>query len=251
MHRFKKQLWVFLIFLTTLYSCKKTSPDNEVTNAAIYQIGRFDSVSKGHYEGVESYTSISSLVDFGFGAYQNFQANLIVLDGVFFKTTSAGLQRAGLPYSSDSSSFSITCRFHSDLNINFNGKIGGLSQMQTLLKPYLKDTINTLYAIKIVGEFDSISTRIPKLQTQPFPILDSVLKYPFVFNLKNTTGTLLVYYIPQKYKQATPTGFHFHFIDNNRLSTGQVVNMSLNNAKVDIGAYKSLQILGSYAISKP
>ncbi|MDI9337928.1 MAG: acetolactate decarboxylase [Alphaproteobacteria bacterium] len=248
-----KFYFVAILFSSLLIlSCGDKGVDNAL-KSDVYQIGRYDSLFKGHYEGLFPLIPFSVFVNFGIGLSQNLTNDITILNSSYYFANSQNQIRAGLPMVSDSGTYVVGCIFKNDTMGNITGKIINLTQLQASIKRYLKDTINTIYAIKVTGNIDSVKIRTFKTQANPYPILDTARKYGTVSNAYNTSGTLIGFYFPKKYSGSNniETGFYFHYLSDDKKLSGNLLGVSFNGATVEAGGYGSLNTVSSYSKPQP
>lgn len=231
-----------LLLLVFISSCTKNT-ENIIPNRTITQIGKFELLNNGKLYGIELESKIVPMYgNFGLGALSKLKGENIIIDG---KNYYFGPLSSGLVSSTDSVPFLVVCNFEVDFVYNFNSSLS-YTQLKKKIDSLLPDTTNKIYAVRIEGIFDSINYRKPpdiSSYFPPFPILSNILKNQLVFNIYNTTSSLIGYRFPQKYTGVNIPGFHFHNIDNTFTKGGHVLAAYSNNIKVSIGTYSDLNIL--------
>ena len=101
-----------------------------------------------------------------------------------------------------------------------------------LLKAYLAKTApptNRPYAIKLSGQFSMIKIRSIPRQTEPFPLLADVIAQQATWEKQDIRGTLVGYWFPQYLASLNAPGYHLHFISDDRLVAGHLLECSLES----------------------
>ena len=86
--------------------------------------------------------------------------------------------------------------------------------------------------IKLHGNFDEILVRSELGQQKPYPTLVDALKNTQKeFSFKNISGTIVGLYCPDFMNSLNSTGWHFHFISDDRKIGGHVLDLNLENGE--------------------
>jgi acetolactate decarboxylase len=92
---------------------------------------------------------------------------------------------------------------------------------------------NLFCAIKIHGSFSYMQTRAVPGQHKPYPPLVEVAKHQPVFKMTNTSGTIVGYRTPEYFKGLGVPGFHLHYISDDHLKGGHILNLTVDKAEAE------------------
>lgn len=101
---------------------------------------------------------------------------------------------------------------------------------------------NYMYAIKIYGEFEWVRTRTVIKQEKPYPKMVAATENEDIVQFDNVTGTIVGFRTPIYEQGISVPGCHAHFIDDERVQGGHVVDFKLRSAKVEICPGTGLQL---------
>ncbi|MCP8320106.1 MAG: acetolactate decarboxylase [archaeon] len=196
----------------------------------LFQTSTMNALFKGEYDGFATYKELKKHGDFGLGTFDALDGEMIGLDGKFYQ-----IKVDGIAYSVDDlmeTPFAQVTFFEIDKVVLLNDSLN-----YTQLKHYLNDllpTENMIYAFKIEGSFDYIKTRsIPK-QNKPYPPLVEVLKNQTIFEFHHISGTIVGFWFPEYMEGVSASGYHFHFITEDRISGGHLLECRLQNVSIEI-----------------
>jgi acetolactate decarboxylase len=102
---------------------------------------------------------------------------------------------------------------------------------------------NHPYAFKITSTLATLKLRSVPKQSEPFPSLTNVIAQQTTFDLRNLTGTLVGYWTPEYLGSLNATGYHLHFISDDKQRGGHMLDCSLAEAIIDIDDLDSVMLL--------
>ncbi len=218
--------YLFLVVLVfTLFGCSHLQ-DREV----LYQASTIQALLAGDYDGQITLCALKQHGDFGLGTFQGLDGEMVVLDGRFYQVKADGCvylvnKAAGIP-------FAQVTFFDTDKTFTIDKE---LSYAQ--LKQYLDGLLpskNIFYAVKISGSFKYLKTRTVPKQVKPYPGLNQAIKDQKVFEFHNIKGTVVGWRCPEYFKGLSVDGYHLHFISEDRLSGGHLLDFQTSGVKVEI-----------------
>ncbi len=196
----------------------------------IFQVSAITALMQGVFDGSMTIKELAGHGDFGTGSFDRLDGELVELDGKFYHVKADGKV---YPVSdSQKTCFADVTFFEPDQNILFNR-----SANQTELQRDLDDQMpskNIFYAIRIDGTFDYVKARSPPAQDKPYPTLTEALSHPSVFEFYNQSGTIIGFWSPAYANGVAISGYHLHFLNENRTAGGHVLDFSLKNASIAI-----------------
>lgn len=228
----------YIALLLALASCSQ-KPDG------LFQYSTIDMLMKAHYEGSYSVSYLRDRGNFGIGTYNALDGEMIVLDGVFYKSLSDGV--VALPADADNVPYASLCEFRPSAFFEIEG-VNEIASLEAVLQQQVIDK-NIVYAVKVTGLFDSLSLRTVVKQDKPYKALVDVVKTQNVYERSSIHGTLVGYLSPSMLGKILVSGLHLHFISTDLKTAGHVIDVSIGSlAKCEL---MEIQTLGVHLINSP
>lgn len=227
---------LILIMIITFHS--HSHADSEEQNDAIFQASLFEALVEGVYEGDITYGELKKHGDFGLGTFNSLDGEMVGIDGVFYQIDAEG--KVSIAEDSMKSPFAIVTFFDSNERLVPDQQLNCEE-----LKQYIKRSLpeeNIFYAIKVSGEFEYLKTRSVHAQEKPYPPISQAVKEQSEFDLKNIKGTIAGYWFPSYIQGVSQSGFHFHFISDDKQSGGHVLECKTKNIVIDIDHIRDFQL---------
>jgi len=205
----------------------------------LYQYGIADAFLAGLYHGTLTVKDMKPHGDFGLGAPDLLDGELVILNGKAYQTHSTGFtmimaDTARIP-------LVLSTNFKADTTIYLINP-GNKAEAFKLIDQYLTKT-NGLYAIRITGDFNMVKTRaFPQIEKEPYLPLADMLEKQHFFTYEKLTGTLVGFKLPQYLSSVTIAGYHFHFLSADKGKGGHMTDFSAVKLKVEIAVLKGIDI---------
>ena len=196
----------------------------------LYQISAFNVFSAGNFEGNTTYAELAEHGDFGIGTLNGLNGEMIALNGKFYQIPTNGVPRQ--ISSSEKTPYATVTFFNRDQEFQF-ANVTSDPQLTADINATLPN-YNAIYAIKVHGFFDFAQTRSVPIQTEPYPPLTEAVKNQTVFNLSNVEGTAVGFYFPASMDGVDFADYHLHFLTDDHLSGGHLLECNVKNATVEI-----------------
>jgi acetolactate decarboxylase len=117
-----------------------------------------------------------------------------------------------------------------------------LDQLKAFITANLPDPQRP-YAIRISGTFSAVTTRSVPAQTPPYkPLLEVVKAGQVTFELKDVTGTVVGFYLPDYAAGVNVAGYHFHFITDDLQAGGHVLSLTSKDLTIMLDDCSSMNI---------
>lgn len=201
-----------------------------ITKQSIYQTGTINSLLQAVYDGDASMEKLSQHGDFGLGALDAIDGELIVCDGKFFRADARGQLNQLTPKTC--SPFAVITKFNPEHSFEITAS--SFAELEQKLLPQLISA-NLIYAIRIKALFNHIELRSEECTCRPYRKLVEILpELQRTFNFDNIRGTLVGVWFPNYLAQVNVPGFHFHFIDEQQQVGGHVFGLKMEHGKVEI-----------------
>ncbi len=183
------------------------------------------------YDGDYSFAELSRKGDFGLGTLNGVDGELVAVDGQFYRIDREGV--ASIIPPTTCTPFAVVTRFQPASSFVIQD-VPSMAALNALLDSHLKTT-NIFYMIRIDGTLEWVKLRSEDCQPRPFkPLAETLPNLQTTFELKNSTGTLVVTRCPKYSAAFTIPGYHYHYIDDDRTTGGHVFDLKVKSAQVTL-----------------
>ena len=204
----------------------------------MYQVGTINSLLEAVYAGDTSIAVLKQYGNFGLGALDNIDGELVACDGEFYRANAKG--ELNIISDLEKTPFAIVNKFIPDFSFNIEN-VNFTDLEKTLLPKF--PSLNLIYAMRIQGNFHHISLRSEECTQRPYQKLVEILPHlQHTFFHENINGMLVGVWFPNYLAQLNVPGFHFHFVDDKRKVGGHVFGIELNSAIVEIQILHQLHL---------
>lgn len=211
----------------------------------LFQYSGIEAFDLLEYDGSLSIQEIKEYGDFGLGCFNALDGELIAFEDNFFHATADGALKKASP-NALVSCVSMT-RFIPQIQISHENPLE-LSQLTNIVKQHFSHQGQSFYAIQIVGDFDKIFVRSVPPQKKPYPTLEEVVKKQALFEFHDVKATMIGFHFPNYLKGLTFAGFHLHFVTDDLVHGGHVLDFSAKNAEISLCPIESYHhLLPDYA----
>ena len=202
----------------------------------VYQHGTLGMLVPGLFEGTMTVADLLKHGDWGIGTASGLDGEMILLDHVPYLAQSNGEIRILKP--EEKVPFA-TVHFE---EIKDSFKVENLAQKE------LEDKIladypykNVFFAVKIVGNFSTVKTRVVEKQTRPYKTLLQVANEQAVFFFFFVSGTVIGYFAPKMFQGMAATGYHLHFLADNKSIGGHLLDFKIEEATIYLQPFTSIE----------
>jgi acetolactate decarboxylase len=185
----------------------------------LFQASTIGALLEGAYDGDLSFAELAEHGDLGLGTLNGLDGEMIALEGRFYRADVDGA--IGEIDGASRTPFAVVTRFEPALDVARDGPLGHdelLRWLDDLLSPAVPSC-----AVRIDGRFDSIRARSVPRQQPPYRPLTEVVAEQHVFELRDVAGTMLGFRFPDYAEGIEVSGYHLHFISEDRTSGGHVL----------------------------
>ena len=220
-----------MLLLTFALSNAKaqTKPNPELNH--LYTAGHASAFIGGLYNAFYPYSQLKLHGDFGLGAPDLLDGELLILNGKIYQTQASGKtfeikDNALTP-------FAVVNFFKADQTLKTTSSLTK-EKLYAFLDSILPNQ-NAIYAIHIKGTFKEIKTRaFPPVKEKPYLPLAEMLPLQQFFSFKNIKGDLVGYRIPAHMEGANISGYHFHFLSADQKSGGHIIELLTDAITIEI-----------------
>jgi len=197
----------------------------------LYSAGVANALLGGLYDAYYPYKQLKLHGNFGLGAPDKLDGEMIMLNGNIYHFKHTG--KTALAGANEKTAYAVVCFFHADKVIK-----PGRSMNKAELFRYLDSVLNNqngIYAIHISGNFRKVKTRaFPPVHNKPYPSMASLLHTQRFFEFNNINGDLVGYKLPAFMEGTYISGYHFHFLSDKKDSGGHMTDVVINNVTIEI-----------------
>ena len=230
------------IFFATSFTPTPYNNHADTLHNHLFTVGIGAGLIGGLYDGNYPYHLLKQHGNFGLGAPDKLDGELVVFQGKIYQTQSTG--NTFVVDDRQLTPFAMVHFFQPDRKIT----IGSAMSKESLFH-YLDSTltnVNGLYAIHVSGKFSYIKTRaFPPVKAHEHTPLASMLPLQHFFEFSNVKGDLIGYRLPSFMDNTNISGYHFHFLSANKNAGGHIIDVKADSITIEIDR------LDSYTIQVP
>ena len=224
---------VLAVFIVYSQQIQPQPPD------VLFQASSLTSLVNGSYAGKITSHDLLNHGNFGLGAVEYMDGELVCLDSKCYRITPDGMAHELSP--SSEIAFASVVFFQPDKTFEISSQ-----QNFTELQKYLNGKIlpkNDIFTIKIDGFFSDITARTVHKQEKLYVPLSTVVANQTVFHLSNVRGTLVGFYVPDYLKEVNVAKYHFHFLTDNKEFGGHVLDFNITNGTAYISKINKVHLI--------
>jgi len=185
----------------------------------LFQASTIAALLEGAYEGDLSFAELAEHGDLGLGTLNGLDGEMIALDGRFYRADVDGnvteiAAEAKTP-------FAVVADFQPSLDRELGGPLEHDDLLAEIDRLIPADTASC--AIRIDGRFELVRARSVPRQSPPYRPLTEVVAAQHVFELSGVAGTMLGFRFPDYAEGIEVSGYHLHFISEDRSRGGHVL----------------------------
>jgi len=201
----------------------------QVQHSTLFQVSTSGALVEGIYKGEVSIATLKAHGDFGLGTFEGLDGEMVVLDGRFYQVQSDG--KVSEVDDEVRTPFAVITRFVPERTVDvtdcptFAALMGHLDR--------LRQSNNVFFAIRADGEFEYVRTRAMCKTEEGIPLVQAAAVQP-EFESHGVTGTLVGFWTPEYVKTLNVAGYHFHFLTDDRLSGGHLLDCSARRLRIQI-----------------
>lgn len=230
------------IFSTTSFIAAPQINKADTLGNNLYTLGVGAGLIGGLYDGSYSYRLLKQHGNFGLGAPDKLDGELVIFEGKVYQT-----QYTGKTLQVDDKQltpFAMVNFFHPEKRIIINNGINKESLFH-LLDSVLTN-VNGLYSIHISGKYSYIKTRaFPPVKEHDHTPLAAMLHLQHFFEFNNASGDLIGYRLPAYMDNTNISGYHFHYLSAQKDAGGHIIDLNADNITIEIDQ------LDSYTVHVP
>jgi len=204
----------------------------------LFQASTIGALLHGAYDGDVSFEQLAEHGDLGLGTLNALDGEMIAVDGRFYRADVEG--RINEIAGDALTPFAVTVWFEPDVEFELEGVFGN-DAFLAALDGRIPDEANSC-AVRVDGEFARVRARSVPRQTPPYRPLSEVVADQHVFELTDVSGTLVGFRFPDFAEGVEVSGFHLHFISEDRRRGGHVLECEPTRVRVELDPSNDLHV---------
>jgi len=185
----------------------------------LFQASTIAALLEGAYDGDLSFAELAEHGDLGLGTLNGLDGEMIALGGRFYRADVDGA--VGEIDGMTRTPFAVVTDFTPSLDVEMGGPLEHDELLAKLEQLIPADAASC--AIRIDGRFELVRARSVPRQRPPYRPLTEVVAEQHVFELTDLPGTMLGFRFPDYAEGIEVSGYHLHFISDDRSRGGHVL----------------------------
>jgi acetolactate decarboxylase len=204
----------------------------------LFQASTIGALIEGAYEGDISFGELAEHGDLGLGTLNHLDGEMIALDGRFYRADVDG-RVAEVP-AEEQTPFAVVVPFEPGISFDVEGSVDHAALLELIDARIPADAASC--ALRIDGRFELVRARSVPRQEPPYRPLTEVVEDQRVFELATVDGTMLGFRFPEYAEGIEVSGWHLHFISEDRARGGHVLDSRVETAHVALDPSAELHV---------
>jgi len=230
---------IILTLSIVLSFALSSSAQKADTTSCLFHVGLANTLLGGMYDGFYPVSWLKKQGDFGIGAPDKLDGELLIDRGIVWQTTHTGHTFEAdedllLPYAA-------VHFFTLDSTVSLNGSHNRdalFAALDTLL-----DQPNGMYGVRVTAKFKNITTRaFPAVTDQPSPALASIMDRQVLLQNADVEGVLVGYKLPPYMAGMNFPGYHFHFLSSDMTKGGHMIDFTATDIRIEVDRVHSFKV---------
>ncbi|HSS05058.1 MAG TPA: acetolactate decarboxylase [Solirubrobacterales bacterium] len=210
----------------------------ELRHHVLFQASTIGALLDGAYDGDLTFAELAEHGDFGLGTLNGLDGEMIALDGRFYRADVDG--GVGEVEFAARTPFAVVTRFEPRIERRLGGPFDHgelLAQLDEVIPEGAASC-----AIRLDGRFELVRARSVPGQSPPYRPLTEVVAEQHVFELTDIEGTMLGFRFPDYVEGIEVSGYHLHFISDDRSRGGHVLGSCSNRLHAQLDPSSELHV---------
>jgi acetolactate decarboxylase len=204
----------------------------------LFQASTIGALLDGAYDGDLSFAELAEHGDLGLGTLNGLDGEMIALDGDFYRADVEGRVHPVSPW--ERTPFAVVTRFVPTVETAFEGPLSHEELLAGLDRAAPAGAASC--AIRLDGRFELVRARSVPRQSPPYRPLTEVVAEQNEFELADVSGTMLGFRFPDYVEGIEVSGWHLHFISEDRSRGGHVLGSCSSTVQVRLDPSGELQV---------
>jgi acetolactate decarboxylase len=204
----------------------------------LFQASTIAALLEGAYDGDLSFAELAEHGDLGLGTLNGLDGEMIAIDGRFYRADVDGL--VSEVDGATRTPFAVVIDFTPSIDLEIEEPLEHDQLLARLDQLIPADAASC--AIRIDGRFELVRARSVPRQSPPYRPLTEVVAEQHVFELTDVAGTMLGFRFPAYAEGIEVSGYHLHFISEDRSRGGHVLGSRADELRVRIDPSSELHV---------
>ncbi|MDQ3355250.1 MAG: acetolactate decarboxylase [Actinomycetota bacterium] len=215
----------------------------------LFQASTIGALLEGAYDGDVTFAELAEHGDLGLGTLNALDGEMVALDGRFHRADIDGRTAEIDPEAR--TPFAVVVPFAPTVELSLDGPLDQSALLAALDRALPEDT--AACALRVDGDFELVRARSVPRQHPPYKPLTEVVAEQHVFELHDVRGTLVGFRFPEYSGTIEVSGFHLHFISDDRRRGGHVLDCRARSvtARLDPSTDLHLELPPGVDLSEP
>ena len=193
----------------------------QLEHATLFQVSSTGALVEGVSTGAVTVAELAEHGDFGLGTFSHFDGEMVIVDGRIYQlrgenAVAEAPRDALVP-------FAVVTHFEPDLKRAID-PFDTFDELSDKLNA-LRSSENLIYAVRIRGILGHVKARVArKIEGQS--ALADVAETQTEFEFEDLPCTIVGFWMPEYTRAVNVTGWHLHFLSDDRLHGGHILNCS-------------------------
>ena len=205
---------------------------------ALFQASTIGALLEGAYDGDVSFGHLAEHGDLGLGTLNALDGEMIALEGRFYRADVDGHVNEIDP--EERTPFAVMVWFEPTITMELEGPLEH-EQLLAALDARVPAEASSC-ALRVDGAFERVRARSVPRQEPPYRPLGEVVADQHVFELTDVSGTLVGFRFPDYAEGLEVSGYHLHFVDEERGRGGHVLECSPRRVQVALHPSNDLHV---------
>ncbi|MCF0229836.1 MAG: acetolactate decarboxylase [Parasporobacterium sp.] len=206
----------------------------------IFQLSTIQGLAAGDCAGTMTVSELMTHGDTGLGTFNDANGEMTVLDGVCFQALGDG--RNVIADADETVPFASVMFFDCDKKESYSGK--SFDEFKASTMELINEMgCNSFYVGRLEGSFTWMKVRSEIKQNKPYKRLDKFLsESQRVFEYSDVNGWLVCMYVPEYASGINVTGWHCHFISQDKTLGGHVLDFHMTEGNLELDKKDSIMM---------
>jgi acetolactate decarboxylase len=204
----------------------------------LFQASTIGALLEGSYEGDVTFAELAEHGELGLGTLDHLDGEMIALDGRFYRADVEG-HITEVP-DSERTPFAVVVPFEPGIEFDLEGSLDHSTLLEEVDRRIQAEPASC--AVRIDGRFELVKARSVPRQEPPYRPLTEVVDGQHVFELADVDGTMLGFRFPDYAEGIEVSGWHLHFVSEDRSRGGHVLDSRSSKVHVALDPSGELHV---------
>jgi acetolactate decarboxylase len=204
----------------------------------LFQASMIGALLDGAFEGDVTFAELGERGNLGLGTLNHLDGEMVALEGSFYRADIRGsISEVG---ADERTPFAVVVPFEPTIEFDLEGSISYDALLAEIERHVPAGTPSC--ALRIDGRFERVRARSVPRQEPPYRPLTEVVAEQHVFDLADLDGTIVGFRFPDFAEGIEVSGWHLHFISEDRTRGGHVLDCRAETAHLGMDPSSDLHI---------